>query len=153
FDLRARRDIANVNLLYSATPSLDLGMVVRSTQKTGEYPWGGSFGIGNAIATELPVPVDHRTTDVTTSLEFANRRLYGRLAYDGSFSRNTAPTLVWDTPARTTDPPTAGPAQGRMNLWPDTNMNTVSAAGGLNFAGRSRASGYVSVGELTNNGP
>ena len=152
FDLRTRRDVATVNLAYSATPNVDLNVNVRNTQKTGGYPWGGSFGIGGAIATELPVPVDHRTTDLGTSLEFANARGYGRLAYDASFFRNNVPTLVWDNPARVTDS-TAGPVQGRMALWPNTEMNTVSAAGGVNLAHHSRASAFVSLGELTNNNP
>src|SRR5262249_11002837 len=82
FDLRTERKTANVNLLYSATPSVDVAVVVRDTHKTGGYPWGGSFGISNAIATEVPVPVDHRTTDLNSSLEFANQRAYGRIAYD-----------------------------------------------------------------------
>ena len=50
-------------------------------------------------------------------------------------SRTTCTTLTWDNPARMTDSPTAGPAQGRMALWPNTDMNTVSASGGLQAAG------------------
>jgi MtrB/PioB family decaheme-associated outer membrane protein len=153
FDLRTRRDIANANVIYSATPNVDLGVTLRNTQKQGAYPWGGSFGIGGAIATEMPVPVDHRTTDLGTSLEYSNDRGYARLAYDGSFFRNNVTTLVWDNPARVTDSPTAGPAQGRMSLWPNTDMNTVSASGGLKLPGRSRASAFVSVGTLSNNAP
>ena len=153
FDLRTRRDVANMNLLYSATPDVDVAVVVRNTQKTGSYPWGGSFGISNAIATEMPVPVDHRTTDVTTSLEYANQRGFARLAYDGSFFRNNVTTLVWDNPSRVTDSPTAGPAQGRMALWPNTTMHTVSASGGVNMPAHSRATAYISIGNLTNNDP
>src|SRR5206468_6806732 len=110
FDLRTRRDIANVNLIYSATPTVDLNVTVRNIQKTGGYPWGGSFGIGGAIATEMAVPVDHRTTDLGTSLEFSNQRGYGRLAYDGSFFHNNVTTLVWDNPSRVTDSTSPGPA-------------------------------------------
>jgi MtrB/PioB family decaheme-associated outer membrane protein len=151
FDLRTRRDIANANLVYSATPNVDLTVTLRNTQKQGAYPWGGSFGISGAIATELPVPVDHRTTDLGTSLEYSNDRAYARLAYDGSFFRNNVTTMVWDNPSRVTDSPTAGPAQGRMALWPNTDMNTVSASGGLKLPGRSRASAYLSVGNMSNN--
>jgi len=153
FDLRTRRDVANMNVLYSATPNVDLGFVVRNTAKNGGYPWGGSFGIGSGIASELPVPVDHRTTDLTTSLEYSNHRVYGRLAYDGSFFRNNVTTLTFDNPGRIADSATLGPARGRMSLWPNTNMNTVSASGAVNFPGRSRASGYVSVGNMSNNDP
>jgi MtrB/PioB family decaheme-associated outer membrane protein len=153
FDLRTRRDIASANLIYNATPNLDLSVTLRNTQKQGAYPWGGSFGIGGAVATELPVPVDHRTTDLGTSLEYSNDRGYARLGYDGSFFRNNVTTLVWDNTSRVTDSPTAGPAQGRMALWPNTDMNTVSASGGLKLPGRSRAAAYVSIGNLSNNAP
>lgn len=153
FDLRTRRDVANLALTYSATPNVDFNLTFRNTRKTGAYPWGGSFGLGGAIATELPVPVDHRTTDVGTSLEFANERGYARFGYDGSFFRNNVTTLTWDNPSRITDSPTSGPAQGRMALWPNTEMNTVSAAGGLNLPGRSHATAFLSVASLTNNNP
>ena len=153
FELRTRRDIADVNFVYSATPAVDMAVTVRNTQKKGAYPWGGSFGISNAIATEVPVPVDHRTTDLGTSVEFANQRGYGRLAYDGSFFRNNVTTMVWDNPSRVTDAAPGGPAQGRMSLWPNTTMNTVSAAGGLNLPGRSRAQAYLSLGAMSNNDP
>lgn len=153
FDLRTRRDIARFGLTYSATPNVDLNVKFINTQKTGGYPWGGSFGISNAIATELAVPVDHRTTDIGTSLEYANDRGYARFGYDGSFFRNNVTTLTWDNPSRVTDSATLGPAQGRMALWPNTEMNTVSAAGGLKLAGRSNATAFVSVASLTNNNP
>jgi MtrB/PioB family decaheme-associated outer membrane protein len=151
FDLRTRRDVASGSLIFSATPNVDVSFTIRNTAKQGSYPWGGSFGISGAIATEMPVPVDHRTTDLGTSLEYANDRGYARFAYDGSFFRNNVTTLTWDNPSRVTDSPTAGPAQGRMSLWPNTEMNTVSAAGGLKLPGRSRASAYISVGNMSNN--
>ena len=153
FDLRTRRDVASFDLTYSATPNLDVNVTFRNTQKTGAYPWGGSFGISNAIATEVPVPVDHRTTDFASYLEYANDRGYARVGYDGSFFRNDVTTLTWDNPSRITDSATAGPAQGRMALWPNTEMNTVSAAGGLKLPGRSNATAFVSVASLTNNNP
>jgi MtrB/PioB family decaheme-associated outer membrane protein len=151
FDLRTRRDITSGNLVYSVTPKVDLAFTLRNTQKQGAYPWGGSFGIGGVIATELPVPVDHRTTDLGTSLEYSNDRGYARLAYDGSFFRNNVTTLVWDNPSRVSDAAVGGPAQGRMALWPNTDMNSVSAAGGLKLPGHSRASAYISLGNLSNN--
>jgi MtrB/PioB family decaheme-associated outer membrane protein len=151
FDLRTRRDVASFALTYSATPNVDFNVNFKNTQKTGGYPWGGSFGISGAIATELPVPVDHRTTDFGMNIEYANDRGYARFGYDGSFFRNNVSTLTWDNPSRVTDSATLGPAQGRMALWPNTEMNTVSAAGGLNLPGRSHATAFLSVASLNNN--
>ena len=153
FDLRTRRDVASFDLSYTATPNIDFTVTFNNTQKTGAYPWGGSFGISNAIATEVPVPVDHRTTDFGTKLEYANDRGYARIGYEGSLFRNNVTTLTWDNPSRVTDSPTAGPAQGRMALWPNTEMHTVNAAGGLNLPGRSHATAFMSVSSLTNNNP
>ena len=80
-------------------------------------------------------------------------RLSRALGYDGSFFHNNVTTLTWDNPSRITDSPTLGPVQGRMALWPNTEMNTVSAAGGLNLPGRSHATAFLSVASLTNDNP
>ncbi|MCU1386272.1 MAG: decaheme-associated outer membrane protein MtrB/PioB family [Acidobacteria bacterium] len=148
FDLRTRRDVASAVLTYSATPSIDLAVTFRNTQKTGAYPWGGSFGLSNS--TELPVPVDHRTTDIGTSVEYAGDRGFARIGYDGSFFRNSVTTLTWDNPSRVADSATLGPAMGRMALWPDTEMHTVTAAGGFNLPGRSHVTAFGSVASLSN---
>ena len=153
FDLKTRRDVANFALSYSATPNVDVGITFRNTQKTGAQPWGGSFGISGAIATELPVPIDHRTTDFGTNVEYANERGFARISYEASFFHNNLSTLTWDNPSRVTDSPTLGPVQGRMALWPNTDMNTVSASGGLKLPGHSNATAYVSIGSLNNNNP
>jgi hypothetical protein len=153
FDMKTRRDVANFAFSYSATPNVDFGITFRNTQKTGTQPWGGSFGISGAIATELPAPVDHRTTDIGTSVEYANERGFARISYDGSFFHNNLSTLTWDNPSRVTDSPTLGPVQGRMSLWPNTDMNTVSASGGVKLPGHSNATAYVSIGSMNNNNP
>jgi Putative outer membrane beta-barrel porin, MtrB/PioB len=62
-------------------------------------------------------------------------------------------TLTWDNPLRVSDSPTAGPLQGRMALWPNSNMNAASATGLLNLPSHSRATAYVSVGKWSQNDP
>jgi hypothetical protein len=80
----------------------------KNTQKTGAYPWG-SFGIGGASATELPVPVDHRTTDVGTNLEFANDRGDARFGYDW-FDKYKVQDFALGPVASLAQPATATPA-------------------------------------------
>jgi len=151
FDLRSRRDIADLRLAYSATQELDLQLSVTSTSRTGAQPWGASFGFSNAIA--LPAPVEHRTNDLKAAAEWSNARGMARVAYDASWFDNRAETLIWDNPLRFTDQTHAraysvgdGSAQGRMSLWPDSTAHTVSASGSVALPRRSRAFGYVSVG-------
>ncbi|PYR40633.1 MAG: hypothetical protein DMF93_10515 [Acidobacteria bacterium] len=158
FELRSRRDIANVSLIYSATPSVDFKILVKNTDREGAQPWAGSFGIGGTPATvELAVPIDHRTTELGTALEFGNSRGFAKIAYDGSFFRNNITTLTWDNPVRVSDAAAAAgasaPNVGRESLWPNSNMNTASVSGGLNLPGRSRATAYLSLGSMTQNDP
>jgi len=143
FELRSRRDIADLRLAYSVNPLLDLKFSFTSTARSGAQPWGTSFGQTNAV--ELPVPIDHRTNDLNVMAEWSTERAMARLAYDGSWFNNDVETLIWDNPLRLTDQ-AATPSQGRMALWPSSTAHTVSAAGSLALPARSRAFGYVSIG-------
>src|SRR3954447_18915779 len=153
FDLRTQRDIASFAMTYNATPNVDLNVTFRNIQKTGAYPRTGTFGISGAGATVLPVPLDHRTTDLGTYVEYANDRGLARIGYDRSLLRNNVTTMVWDNPMRVSDSSTLGPAQGRMALWPNTEMNTLSASGGISLPGHSHATAFLSVAGMTNNNP
>src|SRR5665213_1840496 len=141
FDLRLMRRVAAFKSTYAATQALDLDIAIRSTTKSGNQPWAGTFGFSDAV--DLPVPVQTRTTDLGLAAEWAGPQGSARLGYDGSFFRNDLSTIVWDNPLRATDSPTLGPSQGRMSLWPDSSLNAVSASGLLNLPVRSRATAYV----------
>lgn len=151
FDLRSGRTVFDLKLEYILTPGVTYAVTVRDTRVKGSQPWGTSFGF--ALANEVPLPIDRRTTDLDAGVELSNNRAYVRFGYDGSFFRNDIPTLVWDNPLRITDSPTAGPSRGRESLWPDTNRNTVSVTGGLKLPAHSYATAFVSVGQLSNNNP
>jgi MtrB/PioB family decaheme-associated outer membrane protein len=151
FDLRARRDVLDFKLTYSALKNLDWNLSIKNTTKDGSQPWAGTFGFSDAV--ELAVPLDTRTTELGTAVEWTGSRGLARLGYDGSFFRNNVGTLTWDNPLRVTDSPTAGPFQGRMALWPNSNMNAGSATGLLNLPSHSRATAYVSLGNWSQNDP
>ncbi len=149
FDLQSRRDRADFTLTYSASRDVDLNFSVKNTNRTGAQPFTAGFGFSMA-ADELAAPLDTRTTEFGTSLDWASNRAFAKLAYDGSFFRNNIPSLTWANPLRAIDA-SGGPSQGRMSLWPDTDQNTVSASGGVNLPGRSHANAFLSFGNLTNN--
>ena len=151
FDTRARRDIADARITYSVTPTLDLRTSYTSQARHGEQPWGAPFGFNNA--TEVPLTIDHRIHDLVTEAEWSNARAMARVGYAGSWFDNGVEALVWDNPLRFTDRthPQAyiagdASAQGRMALFPDSSSHTVSAAGSIGLPARTRASGYVSIG-------
>ncbi len=150
-DTRARRDIADARVVYSATENLDLRVSFMSTARTGEQPWGASFGFNNA--NEVPLSLQQRTNDLNTTAEWSSRRGMVRVAYDGSWFNNDVEALIWDNPLRFTDQthPSAysagnGSSLGRMAMFPDSSAHTVSAAGSLALPARSRAFASVSVG-------
>jgi MtrB/PioB family decaheme-associated outer membrane protein len=102
---------------------------------------------------ENGIPVDDRTTDVKTAVEWANQTGLLSVGYDGSWYHNSVPTLVWDNPLRFTDSATAGAAQGRTALWPTNRSNMFNVNGSVNLPGRSRASAAVSYGRWSQNEP
>jgi MtrB/PioB family decaheme-associated outer membrane protein len=152
FDLRTQRKTADFDLTYSFNKNLDLKVAAKDTHRSGAQPWAGSFGISGAVASELAVPIDHRTNEFSAATEWGNSRAFARLAYEGSFFRNDIPSLTFDNPVRNTDIATASSA-GRQALWPSSDMNTVSASGSLRFAGRTTATGYLSYADMSQNAP
>jgi MtrB/PioB family decaheme-associated outer membrane protein len=158
FELRQRRDIADARLRYDLSPQTTLQFAVTSTAKTGEQPWGASFGF--SAANEVALPLDQRTNDVNAGLEWSNERGLLRVAYDGSFFSNDASTLVFDNALRLTDTTNSrayifgnGTSQGRMSISPDSTAHTISGMGAIKLPGRSRAHAYVSLGTWSQNDP
>ncbi len=149
FDLRYKRSVADFRLGYAATRNLDLTFSFKNTLRDGEQPWGGTFGFSNAV--ELPAPIDQRTTDIGVAAEWLGTRGSLRLGYDSSMFRNNVSTLVWDNPLLAHDSPTAGPAQGRMALWPDSDINSGSVSGVVKLPKDSQATAYVSLGDWSQN--
>ena len=151
FDLRLKRTVTQFSATYTPTRNLDLTVAFSTSAKDGNQPWAGTFGFSDAV--ELPAPVQTRTTDLDSGLEWTNSHGSARVGYYGSFFRNEFTTLVWDNPLRITDSPTLGPLQGREALWPDSNLNTGNISGALNLPARSHATAYLSIGQWTQDNP
>ena len=148
-DTRSRRDNALLDLVYSATPSVDFGVRFKNSARSGSQPFAPTFGFSNAL--EVPLPVDDRTTEMGASVQWANNRGMIKVGYEGSFYRNNVSTFTWDNPWRISDSLTAGPSQGRMPLWPNSDQNTALASGSLRLPAHSNATAYVSLSNLSQN--
>jgi MtrB/PioB family decaheme-associated outer membrane protein len=148
---RTRRDTAAGEVVYRVTPATDVIMKVTTSKREGVIPYGATFGFNNAV--EVPLPIDSRTTNAATGIEWANRSAMVRVAWDGSWYSNNVQTLVWDNPLRLTDSPTAGPAQGRMALWPSNRYHTLSSAASVKLPMQSRLTGSVALGWAQQNEP
>lgn len=158
YDVESRRDTAAFNFIYRPTRATDVEVKLKTTARDGTMPWGAVFGFSNAI--EVPVPIDTRTTDVTTGVEWAEPRGSFRIGYYGSWFDNDVPTLIWDNPIKYTDSTYAaayvggdGAAQGRMALWPSSTLQSVNASGSVKLPARSRGTASVTLGAWNQDQP
>jgi MtrB/PioB family decaheme-associated outer membrane protein len=123
--------------------------------RTGNRPYGASFGFGNAI--ELPEPIDYATDGATLSGELSGKHGGLTFGYRYSAFKNDVDALIYDNPFRITDStdPSAyqapgsasvgGAAIGQADLAPDNE------AGTLFVNGRWRAGSWTMNGALSLN--
>lgn len=148
FDMRTLRTIAQADVVLNATRDTDLMLQVRTSNRDGSIPFGGSFGLNNAV--ELPAPIDYRTTDVRTAFEWANQRGMARIGWDGSTFNNDIDAIVWDNPIRYGPDAAGAPSQGRMGSWANNSLMYLHGTGAISLPGRSRVTAYVAMGEGRN---
>lgn len=147
YDLRSRRDVGNVDLVYRASREVDLKFRVRNSTREGSNLMSFGFGTSPGLnpVVELAVPMDDRTTDVKGTVEFANRRGMVAVGYDASWYENHLPLVRFDNPLRATDI-SAGPSAGQAVLWPANTSAAFNLTGAYNLPARSRATAAISVG-------
>lgn len=152
YDLRSRRDIGTLNLVYSLNQDVDVKFDVRNTHRNGanlmSFGFGTSPGLNPVV--EFGVPTDDRTTDVKGSIEFANQRGLVNVGYNASWFSNHIPTVQFDNPLRAVDI-NGGPASGLAVMWPTNHSFSVNVNGSYKLPARSRASAFISVGQWDQN--
>jgi hypothetical protein len=149
-DIRHRRDKAVLDARVRTGLGMDLLLHFQNILKEGTQPWFASFGF--SAANEIPGPVDHRTTDLGAALEWANARGSLKVGWDGSWFHNNVSTLIVDNPLRITDftyasaySPGDGTSQARIDLWPNSTMQTVSGVGTYKLGPRGRVYGQLGL--------
>ena len=148
FKLRTLRTVGLADVVFNASRDTDVWIRFRNTTREGNIPFGGSFGLNNAV--ELPVPVDTRTTDVQTALEWSNPKGLLRVGWDASSFTNNVDTVVWDNPVRFGPDAAGGPSQGRMGLWPGNTLTYLHGTGAISLPARSRVTTYLALGQGRN---
>jgi hypothetical protein len=164
FDLQSRRDTIAAELRISATNNLDFVLGVNSYKRTGNMPYGASFAFN--VATELPIVIDNRETELAAAVEWASHQGMFHLGYQHSKFDQNVPSFTFDNPQRATDfckygltgqAPGAcydpsgytngnGPAYGRMSQPPSNSVDTVDWMGMVKLPGRTTANASFSMG-------
>ena len=130
--MRTLRKIGQFDVVYNLNPDTAVVLKVKNTNREGQIPFGATFGFNNAV--ELPVPIDTRTTDFQSTVEWVHPRGLLRVGADGSTFHNNNPTVVWDNPLRYGPDISGSPSQGRMALWPDNSLYYLHGTGAVSFA-------------------
>jgi MtrB/PioB family decaheme-associated outer membrane protein len=147
FNLRSRRNVAKLDVVFSPTGAIDVIFNLKNTSREGTQPYGAYL----LQPIEVPLPVDTRTTDVGTSLQWTSARGRLGIGYQGSWFDNRVPTFIWDNPWRFDDSSSAGAGQGRMALWPDNTLHALTASGAVKAAGRTNLTASVTFGRASQN--
>jgi len=152
YDLRSRRDIGTLNMVYALNQDVDVKFDVRNMNRSGynlmSFGFGTSPGLNPVV--ELGVPLDDRTTDVKGAIEFANNRGLFNVGYNASWFNNHIPTVTFDNPLRADDI-SGGPSSGRVVMWPTNHSFSVNVNGSYKLPARSKASAFISVGQWNQN--
>jgi MtrB/PioB family decaheme-associated outer membrane protein len=161
-DLALQRDRTLARVDLGTMGRFGWGLEYIHEARSGNRPFGGSFGFSNA--TEIPEPIDYDTTGAEIAGEFNTATSGLRLGYRHSQFRNNVSTVVWDNPFRltgSTDPnaytaPGAGSingsALGFADLAADNDANLLFVNGRTRL-GSWWASGAASYNRMTQDDP
>lgn len=164
FDLQSRRDTLAAEARLSATDNLDFTVGLNTYKRSGNMPYGAGFAFNNA--SELPIVIDNRETEVALGVEWASHQGMFRFGYEHSKFDNRVPSFTFANPNMATDfcktglanqAPGAcydpsgysngnGPAFGRMALQPSNTLDTVNWMGMVKLPGHTTANASFAMG-------
>src|SRR4029079_11010968 len=155
YNIEGRRDLANFDMVYTAARDVDVKMQVRNTSRSGTNLQDFGFGSspGNMMVLDMPVPINDRTTDLRTKLEWANHQGLLAVGYDASWYDQHNAAFTFDNPQRVSDSGTAGRSSVCAPLTPSKSVNTFTVNGSYKLPGHSRASAAISYGTMDQNQP
>ncbi len=151
-----RTDITDGRLRSRPVRGLQIEIRGSERRRTGNKPYGASFGFSSAV--ELIEPIDQRTLDGEVRLDYQRDRVSVQATGGVSVFENEIPSLIWDNPKRLTDTTYAGaystgdgPARGRTDLYPTNRALRGSVALGLQLPQRTALTATVGLGRHKQN--
>ncbi len=161
-----RRNAAGT-FVYSLTPAWNFSASYGREHEKGSRPIGFVFNsspsaaLSGGYGVEVPEPIDYFNDTVRVGTEYARHDGAVQFRYLGSFFQNNINALVFDNPFRTTDcvqptgctAATQGPANGRMDLYPDNSAHYFNFAGAFDLTQRIRLMASITPGWLRQNDP
>lgn len=132
----------NLAARFKARPAQGFVFELRGARKnrSGNKPYGGSFGFSNVI--ETIEPIRQSMADGSGTLSYSKKRVSVEGTVGYSAFQNDFDALEWDNPRRYTD--SAGnPTKGALDLYPDNQQMRVGGSVGIQFPHRTAFTGSV----------
>jgi len=149
-DLGTLRKQVGVGASWIPASNWETAFNVRHETREGNKLTSGSFFVNS---TQLVEPVDYVTDQVDASASYATKKFQLKFAYYGSKFQNHDDSLTWANPYGTAAFLGAfpGAAAGQLALPPDNQFHQVSASAGYQFSDKTRLSGDIAYGRMTQN--
>jgi MtrB/PioB family decaheme-associated outer membrane protein len=149
-DLGSLRKQVGVGASWIPASNWETAFKVRHETREGNKLTSASFFVNS---TQLVEPTDYVTDQVDASASYATKKFQLKFAYYGSKFQNHNDSLTWANPYGTaaflgTFP---GAANGQLALPPDNQFHQVSATAGYQFSDKTRLSGDIAYGRMTQN--
>jgi MtrB/PioB family decaheme-associated outer membrane protein len=133
-----------VGASWIPTSNWEYAVNFRHETKDGTKRTAGSFFANTA---QLIEPVDYVTDQVDASASYTGKKLQMKFAYYGSMFRDGNAALTWQDPYAAVVAETAG----QLALPPDNQFHQLQATGGYQLGDKTRLSGDIAVGRMTQN--
>lgn len=180
-----QRDVLTARSTFQPVKGFELHAQTSDTRRTGIVPLGmGTFsrfnvltpptnipcasrapneacdGVWESIATELPAPVDYRTTTANAGVQWNGAKWTLGADYDVSRLRSAFDAITYDNPFRITDaqanPPGSGNGRNRFvrqqtAVEPDNDDQRVSVRGSLDLPRHTQFQALFATGRSTQN--
>jgi MtrB/PioB family decaheme-associated outer membrane protein len=142
----AQRWLFDIDFSHETKQGVDVtgGAIIGETGGGGGGPGSGTGSLSAVNTSLLPEPIDYDTDKVNATLSYAHEAGQLDLTYHASLFNNTYASLTWTDPFDTTQ-------QGSMALAPDNEFHQLSLTGAYSLPYRSRLTGLVSMGRMTQN--
>ncbi|MBI2834027.1 MAG: MtrB/PioB family decaheme-associated outer membrane protein [Acidobacteria bacterium] len=148
-ELEIRQDTGRAAVRLTPTESWDVRVQYANEKQAGTRPISTNFGF-NSI--EQAEPIDYRTHQFTSNVEYARGPSVLQVGYNLSLFRNQVSALSWDNPFILADR-VGGPASGRLDLYPNNDAHNVSVTGATKLPWSGRVAATVNTGWMLQNDP
>jgi len=150
FELETRRRRATVGAMLVPKQHWQFDIDFSHENKEGVDATGAAIAsgksqiMGNTTTSLLPEPIDQDTDIVNATLSYAGDGGQLDFKYHMSLFSNNINSLSWQDPFNPV-------AAGSMSLAPDNEFHQLSLTGGYTLPYKSRLTGLISIGRMTQN--